>query len=239
MVGTGRDRLSTMNQLSAALRQGTRNEHRRAERTGFLREMIGSRISVDGYVLYLRNLREVYSEMEEHLQSDNRLQSKFALASLYRLPSIENDLGNLVGSRWRKSVPILRSTVAYCGRLRSIADTSTVGGLVAHMYVRYLGDLSGGQVLAGRLAHHLGLSNDELTFYTFREIECPERAKHSFRAALDDAGTLIENPSETVTEAILAFEHNIALSVETQDTLSSGVFRIADKISNQSGRTEH
>ena len=68
--------------------------------------------------------------------------------------------------------------------------------LVAHSYSRYLGDLSGGQILAKRLKKHiLNLSegdgnwdsNDGLQFYNFSNIGNHNAFKEEYRERLNKA----------------------------------------------------
>ncbi|WP_250544226.1 biliverdin-producing heme oxygenase [Canibacter zhuwentaonis] len=43
-------------------------------------------------------------------------------------------------------------------------------GIVAHHYTRYLGDLSGGQMIAKRIRSQHGLESDSVAFYEFAEL---------------------------------------------------------------------
>lgn len=76
------------------------------------------------------------------------------------------------------------------------ACTVNPGLLVAHSYSRYLGDLSGGQILAKRLKKHvLKISEDDaswdsdegLAFYRFTNIGNQNEFKSIYRERLNDA----------------------------------------------------
>ena len=59
---------------------------------------------------------------------------------------------------------------AYTARLRKLGD-SQPEALLAHAYVRYLGDLSGGQFIKRRIAKAYGLTDgDGLSFYDFKQL---------------------------------------------------------------------
>lgn len=59
---------------------------------------------------------------------------------------------------------------AYTARLRTLADTEPAA-LLAHAYVRYLGDLSGGQFIKRRIAKAYGLEDRAgLSFYDFKQL---------------------------------------------------------------------
>ena len=68
--------------------------------------------------------------------------------------SLERDLDFLHGPAWRSQLGITAACQDYLYHLQhlSVADPER---LVAHAYVRYLGDLSGGQQLKGIVARSL------------------------------------------------------------------------------------
>jgi heme oxygenase (biliverdin-producing, ferredoxin) len=72
--------------------------------------------------------------------------------------------------------------VAYTSRLRQLAanEPGTPGpaGLLSHAYVRYLGDLSGGQFLRRRIAKAYGLDEETsagIEFYDFGTLDGKRR----------------------------------------------------------------
>ena len=67
----------------------------------------------------------------------------------------------------------------YVDRINTISDSPDPSALLAHSYVRYLGDLSGGQFVRRMIARAYEL--DEMTgigveFYEFRELGGSRRA---------------------------------------------------------------
>jgi heme oxygenase (biliverdin-producing, ferredoxin) len=87
---------------------------------------------------------------------------------------------------------------------------------MAHAYVRYFGDLSGGQLLARLLGTSLGLPAQALSFYNFPVATDARSLKEEMRAALDRAGRNPGRRQRIIEEGILAFEHNIQLSEAVQ-----------------------
>ncbi|MBX3263193.1 MAG: biliverdin-producing heme oxygenase, partial [Labilithrix sp.] len=90
--------------------------------------------------------------------------------------------------------------------------------LVAHAYVRYMADVSGG-VIAGRVAQRMLRlpSREGLAFFAFEGIPDPAVFRREFRALLD---ALPRDRAETeaiVAEANVAFELNRALADELWD----------------------
>ncbi|MGK5643630.1 biliverdin-producing heme oxygenase, partial [Streptomyces sp. URMC 126] len=56
-----------------------------------------------------------------------------------------------------------------------------------HHYTRYLGDLSGGQIIRGKAEKAWGFARkgDGVRFYVFEGIDNPAAFKREYRAALD------------------------------------------------------
>jgi heme oxygenase (biliverdin-producing, ferredoxin) len=64
--------------------------------------------------------------------------------------------------------------IEYIARLQELSDSADPSLLLAHAYVRYLGDLSGGQVIRRRLAKAYNIDVDGgegVMFYNFRNLE--------------------------------------------------------------------
>jgi heme oxygenase len=82
--------------------------------------------------------------------------------------------------------------------------------LVAHAYVRYLGDLSGGQALGRSSRARFALPNgDGTAFYRFPEIADAEQYKDRFRSALDAWPVSTTEADGVVREAQEAFRLNV------------------------------
>ena len=111
--------------------------------------------------------------------------------------------------------PVLPATTDYVDAIVR-AGMGDGGRLVAHAYARYLGDLSGGQILKRLLARSLDLHPAALSFYDFSAIDDVAAFKADYRAAIDRAGDVSEDFDAIVEEGARAFELNIALSVALQ-----------------------
>ena len=134
---------------------------------------------------------------------------------LYRAAAIESDLVAIEGPQWRDRLPVLSSASHYAERIRRGRDGN--GALVvAHSYVRYMGDLSGGLIIARLLARNLGLEPRQLTFYQFPDIADVAAYKADYRRRLDALELAPEQKSCIADEAVAAFELNIALSLEVR-----------------------
>jgi len=187
----------------------------------------------------------------EHHATFPTLQPTFNPALLARAPALAADISYLLQvpeSSW-KSHPIhtaLTSSpaaplTAYVSRIQELSDSADPSPLLAHAYVRYLGDLSGGQMIRHKLAkayqldEQLGLG---LAFYAFKSLDTPKpaslgemrRIKDWFRAGINAGGgdaavkgekiilwlllfrkCLISFSAAIVREANIAFELNSGL----------------------------
>jgi heme oxygenase len=188
----------------AALRTATRALHADAERSGFVRELLAGRASRAAYAVWLRNLWPAYEALERALRAHGPV--GLADTRVTRAPAIASDLAALCGPEWREAVPVLPAGRAYAA---AIAD-ATGARLAAHAYVRYLGDLNGGRVLARIVGRSLRLDATALRYYAFdTDAGVLEPA---YRAALADAGATFGDTAAAAEEAAAAFRHNIALS---------------------------
>jgi heme oxygenase len=211
-----------------ALYLHTKALHLEAERTGIIRDLLRGEASRHGYVLLLRNLLPAYRALEHGLEHHRGSPVLGALADyrLDRAPAIESDLAALCGERWSHDLPLLAAAEHYAGR---IAKSTTGDGakLIAHAYTRYLGDLSGGQILRRLLAHSLELQPNQLSFYDFQRFSDLDSLRADYRKALDRAGARAADPHAVVEEGATAFLLNIELSCAVEAAASRGAAAVA------------
>lgn len=113
------------------LREAVKENHDRAERTSLAQLMISGNMRADTYAAMLENLLAIYAELE----SDRLIAKREVL----RYSRTLNDLLRLGGRKW----PRATSVSEYCVYLRQLAPSDRW----AHIYVHYLGNMYGGQLL--------------------------------------------------------------------------------------------
>jgi heme oxygenase len=207
--------------LSAHLRAGTRELHRAAERSGIMPRLLAGTIERGLYASLLCNLYALYATLEAALDrhAASPLVSPVRFPTLFRAAALRSDLDHLCGPGWTAR-PLSDSMRAYVARIEALADGQP-GLLAAHAYVRYLGDLSGGQILRGIVAGALGLHDGVgVAFYSFGD-ESPDAAKARFRAGLDALPVDADAVASIVAEALDAFARHIRL-FEELDRLPQG-----------------
>jgi heme oxygenase len=98
-----------------------------------------------------------------------------------------------------------------------ITGASWGGALVAHHYTRYLGDLSGGQIIGKFLNRTFGLGGAGLAFYEFPMR--PKPYKDAYRGRIDGLDLNADEIDRAVDEVKVAFGLNQALFDELAGNL--------------------
>jgi heme oxygenase len=203
--------------LTEALRARTRELHCQAERSGIVQDLLAGRAGRAGYALLLRNLLPAYQALEEGLDRHRRGRvGALVPAGLHRAGALAADLEAIAGGNWKEALPLLPAGAGYARRVRAAADGDDGWRLLGHAYVRYLGDLSGGQILSRLLARSLGLGPEALAFHAFPAIADPRAFKADWREAVDRAGAGPGEAATVIEEARAAFRLNIELSRAVQ-----------------------
>lgn len=203
--------------LSQRLREATHALHREVEHGGFMSALLRGQVPRSGYVLFLRNLHAIYSAMEAALQAHAAHPKLMALplADIARRDALGADLQALHGPRWA-DLPLTTAAAAYAQHLQALADTQPLS-LAAHAYVRYLGDLNGGQVVQRVVVKGFGLAPGEaVAFYDFGSAQRASALALAFRAGLDQLADDEVQAQALVDEACGAFIRHGQLFDELQ-----------------------
>lgn len=194
--------------FSRLVRERTRSAHEAAESSPFITGLLGEDGTREHYVALMEQQYFVYQALEavaEVMATDPTV-AAFAHPALTRMPAIETDLEFLVGPDWFDRVTPLDATRAYVDRIYEISGWA--GGFVAHHYTRYLGDLSGGQVIRTLLQRKFGFETNGVGFYLFAGIAKPKDFKDTYRAQLDAVDWGDAERERVLAEVNRAFELN-------------------------------
>ncbi|KAL0993044.1 hypothetical protein UPYG_G00102560 [Umbra pygmaea] len=209
--------------LSDQIKAVTKDIHVRAENTELMLSYQKGQITLPQYKLLLFSLYEIYKALEQEL---DRHASHPGVAPIYfpqelaRLESLEKDLEHFYGEEWRRRVIIPAATQRYVQRLHTIGKDNPVL-LLAHAYTRYLGDLSGGQVLGKITKKSLELSSGEgVSFFSFPGVSSPNRFKQLYRSRMNSIDLAEQEREAMLEEAVRAFELNIQVFDDLQKMLS-------------------
>ncbi|MFT4127127.1 MAG: biliverdin-producing heme oxygenase [Gordonia sp. (in: high G+C Gram-positive bacteria)] len=197
--------------VSARLRAATAVAHEQAENSMFVDDLLSGRLDTAAYGRLAGQLYFVYQALESvgDALAGDPIADAVGDEKLRRVPRLRADLAAL-----GVDVARLRPLPATADYVAAIEATRThPARYVAHHYTRYLGDLSGGQVVAHRMRRHYGLDDSALTFYTF-DVDGLKRYKDAYRERLDVLPLDAAGVEELTAEAVSAFRHNQALFAE-------------------------
>jgi heme oxygenase len=201
--------------FSQELRERTRTSHSNSEGADFMGDLMRGKGTLDDYIALVVQHYFIYEALEaatERMKND-QVAAPFISDKLTRLPAIEEDLRFLIGENWREQVAPLPTTVAYVERIRKVASV-WAGGFVAHHYTRYLGDLSGGQVIRTLMQRQFGFETNGVGFYLFGDIAEPKRFKDTYRDQLDAVPWDEDERSRVIDEVRVAYQFNTDLFVD-------------------------
>jgi heme oxygenase len=197
--------------LSALLRAETRALHGQAERSGVMAEFLRGRLPLVGYGALIAALHEIYAAMEQGLERNAGHPVIAALRhpGFARTSALASDLAVLrrLGVAPLKAV---EAAQAYAAHLHAIATREPVL-LVAHAWLRYLGDLNGGRILERVVRERLGVPPGAMSFFRFPALADPAAAAVSWRLALDSLDLSTDQQWRLVAEAAEGFRRHIMI----------------------------
>ena len=216
--------------LAGQLREGTKKSHTMAENTGFVACFLKGVVEKTSYRKLISDLYFVYKAMEEEIdrlvQEDHPVIKYIGFKELFRRQTLEKDLEFYYGNNWLDQIKISESAQSYVNRIRLVANESPEL-LVGHHYTRYIGDLSGGQILKKIAKKALNLRGDDgLNFYEFKLIEDEKLFKKSYSETLNKLPIDQKIADNIIEEANEAFAYNMKMFRELEGNLISVLGRI-------------
>ena len=210
---------SVADSLAQALREGTRAHHAQAERAGVMPALLKGQLPLAAYCELLHNLHAIYATLEPALAAHAQHPFIAAVwaAPLQRSGALASDLQALDPAGTIRALPLKAAAQAYAQRVAQLAHEQPQL-LVAHAYVRYLGDLSGGQILSRIVGRAYGLTDGPGTrFYDFGSKDEAAALAARLRSGLNAVPADEAAKAAIVNEARSAFERHQALFVELQN----------------------
>lgn len=210
--------------LAQQLREGTTKSHSMAENVSFVKSFLGGVVDKQSYRKLVANLFFVYTAIEEEIEKnkDHLAVKAIYFPELNRKISLSEDLEYYYGSNWSECVAPSLATQNYIDRIHDVGQNQPEL-LIAHAYTRYMGDLSGGQILKKIAQSAMQLSGtDGTAFYDFSSIKDDKAFKKVYRNALDNAPINEKQINEIIAEANIAFNLNMLMFQE----LNSNIIKI-------------
>lgn len=210
--------------LAQKLREGTTKSHSMAENVTFVKSFLGGVIDKKSYRQLVANLYFVYDVMEEQIEEckEHLAVKSIYFPELYRKQSLVKDLVYYYGDDWLNQIKPSPATQAYVNRIRQIGYNSPEL-LIAHSYTRYIGDLSGGQILKRIAKSAMQLRDNAGTaFYDFDLIDDEVKFKNLYRESLNNAPLTKKQIEVIISEANVAFSLNMKMFQE----LNSNIIKV-------------
>ena len=214
--------------LAADLKEGTKKSHSAAENTKFVAGFLRGVVDEESYRKLIQDFYFIYSALEEEMErlEDDNFLSPINFSELDRVKALKKDLRYYYGPNWNQTIKPSQACVQYVERIHEVADSNEPYLLVGHHYTRYLGDLSGGQILRNIAEKALDLpKNEGLHFYDFPKIEDKKAFKTKYREGLDKVTTDTSKINDIIAEANYAFRLNMymfdELSGDSKDAWNS------------------
>ncbi|MFJ2146296.1 heme oxygenase (biliverdin-producing) [Glutamicibacter sp. NPDC087831] len=204
--------ITDTSQFSAQLRSVTQEDHHAAESSDFITTLMGGERSARDYTLLISQYHYIYEALEEEVRA---LASHPALTDIFDLhlergAQIIKDLEVLLPMHDLEESPAaLPATEDYVAALRAAA--ADPARLVAHHYLRYLGDLSGGLAIGKLVSRHYSIPDEALNMWKFDAIEKPKLYKDAYREKLDTFGANPSHAEAVLDEAKRGFQWNKAI----------------------------
>ena len=203
--------IMSVDNFAIQLKEGTKKSHSAAENTTFVKSFLRGVVNKESYRALVNDLYFVYCALEEEVSNlkDHPVIGNLQLSDLERKDALEMDLRYYYGPIWRSLIKPSEACERYVNRIREVAKNEPEL-LVGHHYTRYLGDLSGGQILKGIAQKAMELGDGQgLKFYDFEKIDDTKAYKAGYRGILNDLPIDQHQADAIIVEANYAFRLNM------------------------------
>lgn len=174
------------------LKELTHEQHKNAERSLFVKKLLKKEITPYQYYVYLSNQFMMYAILEEYAYSIGLLAG---IEDIRRGYAICKDLQELEREHGFELPVHLKSTEEYRKYIHKISRDPQK--LLAHIYVRHMGDLSGGQIIKRFVpgsGHHYQFESDV--------TELKEKVRSILHDGLADEAKVCFNMIKTFMEEL-------------------------------------
>lgn len=212
--------------FSAVVRSATAADHGRAAASGFMSALFRRELPLAAYTEMVAQQAFAYAVLEQAADavSTHPVAGVFVDDALRRSPALVADMQVLVGPDWIERHRPSEATRTFCARMEAVC-TEAPERLVAHHYTRYLGDLSGGQMIGQIACQTYGLAPGAgASFYDFDAIPDVEAYKEQYRRRMDQASWSEDERDALLDEVRIAYRLNTDVVDELDRRLGAGAF---------------
>jgi heme oxygenase len=197
--------MNSDNKFHQELSDRTSVLHKIAERSGFNMVLFQGKATRETYGKYLLHKYHIYSALEasfNKLHADENI-SMFQFPELKRKEAITKDLNEFLGDGWKNEAK-LNSVSSYIYRINLLAKENPAL-LIAHAYVLYFADLSGGFIIKKILKEQYKFNENELNAYNFSEVKDVADFKKNYLSLLQKLVEKNDLQEDFIEEAKLAY----------------------------------
>lgn len=190
------------------LKEATRDQHGELDKSSFGQKLANNTVSKEEYTKYLVSLLAIYEPLEIELKGEKTL-TALNIPGLFRAEALKNDLKFFNGEK----VDSPKAAEEYRTHLEEIGR-SAPHCLIAHAYVRYMGDLFGGQLFGRQFVERW---EEGTSFYQFDqlcedyELKSPQKFVNKFRKILNGIELTQKQEEEVCEETRWAFQQHIQI----------------------------
>uniref|UniRef100_A0A3Q2PDW5 heme oxygenase (biliverdin-producing) n=1 Tax=Fundulus heteroclitus TaxID=8078 RepID=A0A3Q2PDW5_FUNHE len=207
--------------LSEMLAAGTKESHTKTEISQLGRDFYRGIVKKDILKKGIEALYFIYSAMEDELERNKDhpyIAPIYFPTELYRREALAKDLQYFYGADWESLISPSAATKLWVKRIHEVGKKDP-GMLVAHCYVRYIGDLSGGHLLnnVAKKVLRLPSTGEGLKFYQFEGITSHKGFKQLYRSKLNEVDAEMETKMSIVEEANRAYGYSLKVIAELEE----------------------
>ncbi len=216
-----------MTDFSKQIKEGTKKSHSAAENTKFVAQFLKGVLDPTEYRKLITDFWYVYTTMEDCIsKSEDPLVKQIRFKELERVEFLEKDLEYYYGPNWKDEAKPSEACNTYCYRINEVFNDNPYL-LIAHHYTRYIGDLSGGQILKGIAEKALNPPLGKgLNFYDFPDVYDAKIFKTNYRRILDELDLDQSQINALIAEANYAFRLNMYLFDELQGSATKSLIKV-------------
>ena len=206
--------------LSVALKEQTTAAHASAETSRFMSNLSRGQLSATAVAELTVQYFHIYSALEAAVRrtATHHAVAQIADPRLERVDAISADLTALLGADWQNHHHPLEATSRYVAELNALTPNNGPE-VIAHHYVRYLGDIAGGQALARVFRSEYNLGDNALNFYDFSAIGKIPPYRAQYKASLDAMQLSDDERAQLIETAKHVFTLNEAVFQELTSRL--------------------
>jgi heme oxygenase len=184
------------------LRSSTQAIHEIVENSNFMKDLLSGSLQKSRYVLYLIALWPIYNSLESELSfRKSNLITSFYDKRLNRKDRVYDNIA-LLKSDEKINDELLKEVNFYAYQIQKSSDIQ----LIANQYIRYMGDMAGGQAIKSIMKRSYNFADEELSFYDFDIEEGIKKYRDSYKDKINRLIATEEDQNEFVSSVLDAYE---------------------------------